>query len=256
MKPATQLLLASLLVSSPGIARAELPAAKQDELVEAGRVPWTGPQRPGGVAAVEPLPGESLGPTGTMRYDDGNLSALPTGFGIIYGNRFLLGMNGSPLSTITLNTFSFYFLEDDLADTDLFFQPADPLNTASILARASVNVTGLVNSGPSFSNPVLNVVPQSALGTPGTFFNTFLLGAWSLNSATALPVDNEAVGLATNTTGLFGGGIDGFRGYTAESGTGTQPFARGPFQVILRATVTTPNFPLVPVELMAFQIEE
>jgi hypothetical protein len=177
-----------------------------------------------------------------MQYDDGNLTALPTIFGQVYGNRFKDGVGGVPLGTLTLNSFSFFFMEDSLTDTSLFFQPADPLNSVSVSARASVNVTGLQNSGPSFSNPILNVVSQPALGTTGVFNNTMFLGAWCLNSATVLPVSNEVIGLATNGPRQ--------EGYTALSGTGPVVFAQQPFNAILRANVTSAQ--AVPVELMSF----
>jgi hypothetical protein len=118
--------------------------------------------------------------------------------------------------------------------------------------RASVNISGLINAGPSFSNlTTINVVPQTALGTTGMFSNTFFLGAWCLNANTTGPVTNEAIGLATNT---FGGG---FRGYTANSVTslvGPVAMAPGSFQAVLRANVTSPN--AVPVELMGFEVAE
>ena len=234
-----------------GIAVAQLPAEKLQELSAAGITNWTPGTNEGVIAKIPsvPAPSNPAGDTQTMQYDDGNITALPVGFGQIWGNRFQLGVGGVNLSTMTLNSFSFYFF-DTVADTGMFFQPADPLNATSISARATVNITGLTNSGPSFTTPVLNVVPQSALGTGGTFSNTFYLGGWTLNANTTFPVDNEAIGLATNTTGIG----SGYRGYTADSGTGAQPFAAGSFQAILRANVTSPN--PVPVELMAFDVEE
>lgn len=232
---------------------AVLPAAKQQELTAAGRTSWTPGQGRGqgpimatvgtGVAA----PGGGVAPedTQTMQYDDGSLTALPTVFGAIYGNRFSQGVGGVPLGALTLNSYSFYFMEDSLPDTGAFVQPADPLNTMSISARASVNITGLMNSGPNFSAPVLNVIPQAGLGTSGMFNDTFFLGAWCLNSATMFPVNNEVIGLATNGPRQ--------QGYTAVSGTGAVAFAAQPFNAIVRANVTSAA--LVPVELMSFGID-
>lgn len=228
---------------------AQLPAAKQAELSAAGRASWTPGQERGQGAAFAVLDQARTGGitpenTDTMQMDDGNLTALPTVFGQVYGNRFSLGQGGVQLDTITLNSFSFYFMEDSVSDTSLFFQPADPNNATSINARASTNVTGLTNAGQSFSNPVLNVVPQSALGTTGVFNDTFFLGGWCLNSAVTFPINNETLGLATNGPRQ--------QGYTAVSGTGPVAFAAQPFNAILRANVTSPN--TVPVELMSFEV--
>lgn len=228
-----------------------LPPAKQAELAAAGIGSWAPGQHQGtgpvfsrlgqGVAA----PGPAVRDTATMQYDNGMLTALPTAFGAIFGNRFSLGIAGVSLDTITLNSFSFFFMEDSLPDTGLFLQPADPLNPTSISARASVNVTGLMNSGPNFSMPVLNVVPQAALGTTGMFNDTFFLGGWCLNTATMFPINNEVIGLDTNLTQV--------KGFTASSGVGAVAFSAQPFNAILRANVTSPN--LVPVELMAFEVD-
>ena len=183
--------------------------------------------------------------TGTVQYDSGTINALPTGFGLIFGNRFDRTSGGSAFSgsLIQLNSFSFYFLEDSTADTGLFLQPAEPVGGGSFLARASASIVGLVNSGPSFSAPVLNVIPQPALGTSGQFAaDTFYLGAWSLNDATTFPVDNETIGLDTN----------GSQGYTAASGVGVIAFNNQLFNAVLRANITTN---VVPVELMSFEVD-
>lgn len=235
------------LLSFPVLA--QLPAAKQAELTAAGRTSWTPGQGRGqgqAFAVLDQTRAGAITPenTDTMQYDDGNVTALPTVFGAVYGNRFSLGQGGVQLDAITLNSFSFYFMEDSLADTGLFFQAADPINATSINARASTNVTGLNNSGQSFSAPVLNVVNQSVLGTAGTFNDTFFLGGWCLNSALTFPIDNETLGLSTNGPRQ--------QGYTAVSGTGPVAFAAQPFNAILRANVTSPN--TVPVELMSFDV--
>ena len=241
------------LLAAPALG--QLPAEKQAELRAAGITDWTpGQNRAAGakfstLANPRPAPAGPVRDTATMQYDDGSLSALPTSFGLIFGNRFSLGVSSVALSTITLNSFSFYFMEDSLPDTGLFFQPADPLNATSISARASVNIGGLANSGPSFSSPVLNTINQTALATAGVFSNTFFLGAWCLNSATTFPVDNETIGLSTNDAP----GARAFAGYTASSGTGPVAFAAGAFNAILRANVTSPN--TVPVELMSFGVD-
>lgn len=246
------MVLALALVIAAG-AYAQLPAAKQAELDAAGINSWHPGQgstangaRFSNLSTARSAPGPATENTDTMQYDDGNLTALPIIFGAIYGNRFNGGKPaGTPLSTITLNSFSFYFMEDSLPDTGLFFQPADPLNAGSISVRTSVNVGGLNNSGQSFSNPVLNVIPQTALGTTGGFFNTFYLGAWCLNTALTFPINNEVIGLATN------GPIQ--KGYTAISASGGPvPFSNQAFNAILRANVTSPN--TVPVELMSFEV--
>jgi hypothetical protein len=235
---------------------AALPAAKQQELAAAGRNSWTPGQGRGQgpvmatVGSGHTAPAGAVAPedTQTMQYDDGALTALPTVFGQVYGNRFSQGIGGVPLGALTLNSFSFYFMEDSAVDTGLFFQAADPLNATSISARASINIVGLMNSGPSFSAPVLNVVAQAGLGTTGMFNDTFFLGAWCLNSATMFPINNEVIGLATNVRG------EGNRGYTAVSGVGAVAFAAQPgFNAILRANVTSQA--LVPVELMSFGID-
>lgn len=241
----------------------DMPPAKRAELEQRGLETWTPGQgkQPGGRAGDRPAfvrigkgnPNSTAGrvvpntdairATGTIQYDDGILTALPTVFGQIYGNRFAGDdCGGVELDTITLNNFSFYFMEDSLPDTGLFFQVSNPLNTMSINAVASTNVTGLMNSGPNFSAPVLNVVNANVLpATNGTMFtDTFFLGGWSLNSAAALPVNNEAIGLATN------GPLQ--RGYTAASGTGAVAFGSQPFNAILRANITSPN--AIPLELM------
>lgn len=238
--------------------QAQLPAAKQQELAARGITNWTPGQNQGqGGTVMSPLGSNLSAPlntrvpadTQTMQYDDGALTALPTIFGAVYGNRFDQGLLGVALGALTLNSFSFYFMEDSLPDTGLFFQPADPLNTMSISARASVNVTGLMNSGASFMTPVLNVIPQSALGTTGMFTDTFYLGGWCLNSNTMFPVSNEALGLST---GEINAG-DRRKGYTAFSGIGAVLFTDQPFNAIVRANVTSAA--LVPVELMAFEAE-
>lgn len=240
--------------------QAQLPAAKQQELAARGITNWTPGQNQGGGGPVMSSLGTSLaapingfrvpGDTQTMVYDDGAMSALPTIFGAIYGNRFDEGLLGVPLGALTLNSFSFYFLEDSLPDTGLFFQASDPLNTMSITVRTSINVTGLMNSGPSFMTPVLNVIPQAALGTTGMFTDTFYLGGWCLNSNTMFPINNEMIGLSA---GEVNGGARR-KGYTAVSATaGPVTFANQPFNAILRANVTSAA--LVPVELMAFEAE-
>jgi len=233
-----------------------LPAAKQQELTAAGRSGWTPGQGRGHGSVMATVGSGHAAPAGavvpedtqTMQYDDGSLTALPTVFGQIYGNRFSQGVGGVTLGALTLNSFSFYFMEDSLPDTGLFVQPADTLNTMSISARNSVNIVGLMNSGPSFMTPVINVIPQASLGTTGMFNDTFFLGAWCLNSATMFPINNEVIGLATNVRG------EGNRGYTAVSGVGAVAFAAQPaFNAILRANVTSAA--LVPVELMSFDID-
>lgn len=240
--------IVGLAVASVATAQHANPVKRQ-ELQAKGITSWTpGQGRVAGApafATVPPRAGTSPENTDTMQYDDGNLTALPTVFGAIFGNRFSQGVGGVDLDTITLNSFSFYFLEDSLPDTGLFFQPADPVNTMSINARASTNITGLMNSGPSFMTPVLNVIPQASLGTSGMFTDTFFLGAWCLNSATMFPINNEMIGLATNGPQQ--------KGYTASSGTGAVPFASQAFNAILRANVTSPA--TVPVELMSFSVD-
>lgn len=231
------------------------PAEKQTELSKKGYTNWQPgqgkiPGTPPFRGLQHPRPASSGGTrdTGTIQYDNGTLSALPTAFGQVFGNRFQSGVGGVPLDTITLNSFSFYFLEDSTSDTSLFFQPADPLNAGSISARGSINISGLSNSGPSFTTPVLNVIPQSSLGTSGMFNDTFYLGAWSLNSASSLPTTNEVIGLATNGPC--------FNGYTASSAPalgGPVSFSNQAFNAIIRANITSPA--AVPVELMRFSVE-
>jgi len=256
MKKCVVMMALTLLASTVW---AELPAEKREELAAAGlsakpakgdgpvfsklAKPKAGPvgqARQGGTAEVALA-------TVTLQYDDGNLTSLPTVFGQIYGNIFNKANNGGPIAgTFALNSFQFYFMEANTADTDLFFQPSDPLNATMITARASINFTGLANSGPSFSAPVLNTVVQAGFGTTGIFNSTLYLGGWCLNANATFPVDNETLGLATNT---FGGV---FRGFTASSGAGAQAFAAQSFNAILRANVTGAN---VPVELMAFGVD-
>lgn len=237
-----------------------MPPEKQAELQAKGILNWTpgqnrgnGPPfallpQPQSVTAQQNPDGTTRvtkANTDTMQYDNGTLSSLPTTFGQVYGNRFSLGVGGVQLDAITLNSFSFYFMEDSLPDTGLFFQAADPLNTMSINARDSINIAGLMNSGPSFMTPVLNVIPQAGLMTTGMFNDTFFLGAWCLNSNMAFPVNNEVIGLATNGPRQ--------QGYTAASGNGAVAFAAQPFNAIIRANITSPN--TVPVELMNFDVE-
>lgn len=240
--------VAGAMVASLAVAQHANPIKRQ-ELQNKGIATWApgqGQAAGGAVLAnVPPRAGVSPEDTATMQYDDGSLTALPTVFGAIYGNQFSLGVAGVPLGALTLNSFSFYFMEDSLPDTGLFFQPADPLNTMSISARASVNVTGLMNSGANFSAPVINIIDQSALATTGMFTDTFFLGAWCLNSATMFPINNEVIGLATNGPRQ--------QGYTAVSGTGAQAFSAQAFNAILRANVTSAA--TVPVELMSFSVD-
>ncbi len=245
------LVLVAIVAIAGVVIADQLPAEKQQELSAAGVSNWQAGQNRGQGAVVGTLNNTKVvgvpEDTGTMTYDDGMVSALPTVFGQIYGNRFSQGVGGVSLATVTLNSFMFYFLEDSTPDTGLFFQAADPLNATSIVARASINISGFANSGPSFTSPALNTVPQSALGTTGVFSNTFFLGAWCLNSATTFPVTNEVIVLATNGPRQ--------QGYTANSGGASVavPFAMQPFNAILRANVTSPN--AVPVELMAASAE-
>jgi hypothetical protein len=243
------LILVAAAVATPALA--DMPPAKQAELATRGIFNWTPGQNQGQGPAFAVLPNALAAPenpildTATSQYDDGNLTAVPTVFGQVYGNKWSLGVGGVQLDTITLNSFSFYFLEDSLPDTGLFFQAGPPTGTMSINALVSTNVTGLMNSGPNFSAPVLNVVNASALGAATMFNDTFFLGGWCLNSNTMLPVDNETLGLATNGPRQ--------QGYTANSGTGPQPFAAQAFNAILRANITSPN--AVPVELMSFGVD-
>jgi hypothetical protein len=253
MKRTAVLVAALALTASAAVADInDLPQAKQQELAAQGITEWSAGQNSGSgpvlSALDEPirLPAVNNGrDTATMQYDDGSITALPTIFGQIYGNQFSEGVGGVQLDTVTLNSFSFYFAEDSIADTNLFFQPASPAATAGLVnARASVNIGGLVNAGSAFTNlATINVINQTALGTTGGFNDTFYLGAWCLNANTVVPVDNETIGLATNGPG--------FKGYTAASGTGAVAFAAQPFNAVLRANVTSPN--QVPVELMSFE---
>jgi hypothetical protein len=255
------LLLAGIVVAEPSRTRTQktqqsLPPAKQAELAAAGIQNWTPAsvkqtplfrklRKPGLVTPKRSsLPTKD---TATMQYDNGLLTSLPITFGLVFGNRFSQGIGGVPLSTITLNSFSFFFLEDSLADDSLFFQAADPVNASLIDARVSVNVSTLMNSGPSFSSPVLNVVPGTSLGAGATMYtNTFFLGAWCLNTASSFPINNEMIGLATNDPPG--------KGYVASSGVGTLSFLSNlGFNAILRANVTSPA--IVPVELMSFEVE-
>jgi hypothetical protein len=227
--------------------------AKQAELTEAGIQSWTPGQNRNQAVKFSEVTPRSAGPiqenTDTMVYDNGTLTALPTAFGLVFGNQFSEGVGGVALATITLNSFSFYFMEDSTSDTGLFFQISNPLNATSISVLNSVDVAGLANSGPSFSSPTLNVRPASALSATNMYFDTFYLGAWCVNSATTFPVDNETIGL--NST--FNTGNQ--KGYTASSATtGAIAFANQPFNAMLRANVTSPE--TVPVELMSFDIEE
>lgn len=259
MKKLFAIMAVAMLVAA--VAGAQMPAEKRQELNAAGISNWTGPTKGAGpvfsglnrgyAAPGRTGEGASAG-TATVQYDNGTLNALPTVFGAIYGNRFDRGIGNDPITgALTLNSFSFYFMEDDLADTGLFFQPADPAGASMITGRASVNVGGLLNSGQSFSNPQLNVIAQSALGTTGVFSSTMFLGGWCLNAQTTLPVDNETIGL--NDTAQFGeGGTPAFHGYTASSGTGPQSMVPQSFNAILRANLTGN---VIPVELMAFDVD-
>ncbi len=245
------IIVAALLVAS--LAMAELPAEKQQELTAAGISDWQAGQNQGqsthsALAEAIQAPQAPSRDTATMMYDDGTISALPTVFGMVYGNKFSQGVGGAALGTVTLNSFSFYFAEDSTGDTGLFFQPADPGTASGLIApRASLDIVGLVNAGSSFSNlTTINVINQSALGTTGVFNDTFYLGAWCVNVNTTVPVDNEAIGLSTNGPRQ--------QGYTAASGgAGTVAMAAQPWNAVLRANVTSAV--TVPVELMAFDAE-
>jgi hypothetical protein len=246
-----------------GKAKPVLHEAKQKELDAKGITSWRpGKMRRQGKPAFSKLkksmhkrvPGAQkrgdIADTGTLQYDNGTLTALPTVFGQNYGNDFHRYQGGPPgFQTITLNNVQFYFMEDSVTDTGLFLQPSDPGTVAGQLnARASVNVTGLLNSGASFSNPQLNVVNQTALGTTGVFNSTLFMAAWCLNSATVFPVTNEVIGLGTNQH------AGAFHGFTVASGTGPLTYTPGSFQAMLRVNITSPQ--TVPVELMAIEADE
>jgi hypothetical protein len=232
--------------------------SKQQELDAAGIASWTPGQGKGDGAAfstlAEPIAPQhgSQGETGVIsrtKYDSGSVTALPTVFGLIYGNHFDIDNSGNPLkATITLHSLSFLFAEDSLADTSLFIFVASAGATPGLIhSRASINIAGLANAGSSFTNlAAFNVIPQPALGTTGMFSGSLYLGAWCLNANTTVPVDNEAIGL---DAGTFAGG---FQGFTATSGGATSSVAFGMqnFNAVLRATI-----PGVPVELMSFDIE-
>lgn len=248
----TKHLVAVSMLALAASAIAALPPAKVQELQAKGISNWTPGQNRGQQPVFSTLPQARPAAlprdTQTMTYDDGNLTALPTTFGQVYGNRFKLGIGGVELNTLTVQSFQFYFLEDSLPDTNLFFQIASPSTmTGSINALASVNVAGLMNSGPSFSAPVLNTIAGTALGGASVTMqnDTFYLGGWCLNSNTGFPVTNEVLGLATNGPRQ--------EGYTAASGTGPVLKTQQAFNTILRAHVTSMS--LVPVELMTFGIE-
>lgn len=256
MRRSLTIFVALMLVA--GLAVAQHPnATKAAELQAGGHSSWTPGQNSGAGQAFSTLnntialpQGTSTEDTATMQYDSGVISALPTVFGQMYGNKFNLGIGGVDLDTITLNSFSLYFAEDSVTDTGLFFQPGEPGATAGvILSRASLNIGPLVNAGSSFSMlTTINVIPQSALGTTGMFNDTFFLGAWCLNANTTVPVDNEAIGLDVAGAQL--------KGYTASSGGAGASVAMAPqaFNGVLRANVTSPN--AVPVELMAFGTDD
>lgn len=247
------ILLVCLLVAGVAVVASAQGPSKAQELQAAGITNWT----PGMTQGQGPvfskldnpisIPTTELNVTGTIQYDSGTVAALPTVFGLVYGNNFNADNSGSAFkATVTLNSFSMLFAEDSVADTGLFFQPAAPLNATSISARASINIGGLTNAGSSFTNvTAFNVLPQSALGTTGVFSNSFYLGAWCLNVNTNVPVDNEAIALDTNA---FTGGN---KGYTAVSGTGPVAFVAQTFNAVMRANITG----IIPVELMAFEVE-
>ena len=248
------LALCAPVVMAQAIPVANMPAEKQRELQAAGLTEWTPGSGKNGKAAVisELAPGskaeapQGVGGTGTIQYDDGNFTALATVFGQIYGNQFSQGLGGAALGASTLNSFSFYFLEDSLSDTGLFLQPGVAGGPGVINALASVNVSGLLNSGADFSNPQLNVRPASDLGIGAVqFTDTLFLGGWSLNTASAFPVDNETIGLSTNGPRQ--------QGYTANSGGAGASvlYTSQPFNAMLRANITSSN--AVPVELMNHQ---
>ncbi len=249
MQKAVWFTTALLLIAGITLA---LPPAKQAELQAAGVSNWTPGQHRGSgpvfkrLANPRTVNSTTGTTTGTCQYDDGTLSALPIIFGQVYGNKFNQGIGGVDLDTLTLNSFFFFFMEDSVPDTGMFFQPAAALNTMSINAIASTNITGLMNSGANFSAPVLNMVDASLLGsTMATMFvDTFYLGAWCLNTATMFPINNEVIGLATNAPN---------KGYTAVSGTGPVLFSNQPFNAMIRANITAQG--PVPVELMAFEVK-
>jgi hypothetical protein len=247
------LLLAVALTST--VVAAQGPS-KQAELQAKGITNWTpgmnrgqaayhgvGTRFAGGPAA------QIQGVTGTLQYDSGTLTALPILFGQVYGNQFNVNNNGNPLGgTLTASSFHFYFMEDSTADTGLFFQPATFVGASTINALASIDITGLANSGPSFSAPVLNDIQWTALGVANTFgsANGVFLGGWCLNSALTFPVTNETLGLDVTP------GNAGNKGYTATSGVGNVAYAAQSFNAILRLTATAPN---IPVELMSFGVQ-
>ncbi len=184
-----------------------------------------------------------------VQYDNGTLTALPTAFGRIYGNVFDVYSDGDTYFwPINLNSFSFYFMEDGSADSNLIFN----VGGASFFGAppspwTSVEVDGLLNSGPSFSSPVVNVVPATVLGTLMESVEYVYIGAWSLNTASTFPVNNETLGL--NDTSSLGAG---FKGFTASSGLGPIQLNPQPFNALLRANVTPKTF---PVEILAFEVE-
>jgi uncharacterized protein YceK len=255
MKKLTIVLAVVLLAGVAFVASAQGPT-KQQELSAAGISNWTPGQTRGNGPVLSKLnnpvtiPQGEFNLTDTLVYDSGAVTALPTTFGAIYGNNFAVDNTGNPLkATVTLNSFSFLFAEDSVADTGLFIFNASNGGTAGVIhSRVSTNIGGLANAGSSFSNPVFNVIPQSALGTTGVFSGNFYLGGWCLNSATTLPIDNETFGLDTVA------GAPGLNGFTATSGgaTSSVAFSGGlGFNAILRANITG----VVPVELMAFDVE-
>ena len=222
--------------------------AHRAELKAAGGPTFSRLERP--LAAPGRADASRGGTTGTVMYDDGTITSLPTSFGAVYGNKFAARPDGTAFTgAVTLNSFSFFFMEDSLADTGMSIQVSDPLNATSITSRTSPNVTGLLNSGQSFSSPQINVRMQStAFGTTGVFSNTVYLGGWCLNTNTTLPVNNEAIGLSNNMLP----GAPPFRGFTTNSGTGANTFTDQSFNAIIRANLTGNN---VPVELMSFSVD-
>ena len=257
MKKLSILLVLVLVAGAAFVASAQGPT-KAQELQAAGITNWTPGMNRGQGPVISKLanpiniPATKAGGTGTLTYDSGAVTALPTIFGQIYGNHFAVDNGGGALkATVTLNSFSMLFAEDSTSDTGLFFQAAVPATAAGMLnPRASLNIGGLVNAGSSFTNlAAFNVINQTALGTTGAFTGgSFYLGAWCLNANTTVPVDNEAIALDTVAGGA------GFNGFTANSGGAgaTVTFApQGTWNAVFRANITG----IVPVELMAFDVE-
>ncbi|MEZ5330994.1 MAG: hypothetical protein R2991_02840 [Thermoanaerobaculia bacterium] len=227
--------VALLAVAIPA---AVLGQSKDEESRRAARAPgFQGMPRFGPVGGAVRAPG-------TITYDTGTFSALPTipaiADNFTFANQFNTANGGALPTPITITGVSMFMAV---------------VNSGTVAAG---NVFVTLFSPVAGTNAAPITSPLLAL-TPGTFNNitafngqnppaSFLLGQWNPTAGSGggpTTCGNDCVGMDTNTTGG-----QGFHGWRGEDLNGGNWAAIGNQNALIRVSVAN-----IPVELMDFEVE-